>query len=372
MRILFTFIGGSGHFHPLVPVARAAEAAGHEVAVAGSGRMVASIEAAGFRAFATSEVRPSPRQPDREPLQPVDLEAEERVLRDGFAGRGARRHAQVIPGIIREWKPDVLVRDEVDMGTAIVAELLGIPCVTVIVLGAGGFLRKDLVGEPLHALRSELGLPPDPALEMLDRHLVLSPFPPSFRNPDFPSPDTAFWYRTPTLPPTRRDRGTPTVYFTLGTVDIYLDVFSRVLAGLRELPVNTVMTVGRHTDPAEFGPQPGNVRIERFIPQDEILPNSDLVISHGGSGSLLGTLAHGLPTILLPLGADQPHNAKRCVELGFGQVLDPVTVTPAQVRAAAQAVLDDHAHRAAAERIRDEINALPGVEATIPLIEQLR
>ncbi len=333
--------------------------------------MVESIEAAGFRAFATSEVRPSPREPDREPPKPVDLEAEERHLRDGFAGWGGRRHAEVMPGIIREWKPDVVVRDEVDMGTAIVAELFGLPCVTVIVLGAGGFLRKDLVGEPLHAIRSELGLPPDPALEMLDRYLVLSPFPPSFRDSAFPLPDTAFCYRARTVTPTRRDPRTPTVYFTLGTADINLHVFSRVLAGLRELHANIVMTVGRDTDPAEFGPQPQNVRIERFIPQDEILPESDLVVSHGGSGSLIGTLAHGLPTILLPMGADQPLNAKRCLELGFGRLLDPVSVTPDQVREAAQDVLDDHAYRAAAEHIRDEINTLPGVEVTIPLIERL-
>ncbi|MDJ0347049.1 hypothetical protein QMK19_39895 [Streptomyces sp. H10-C2] len=79
-----------------------------------------------------------------------------------------------------------------------------------------------------------------------------------------------------------------------------------------------------------------------------------------------------MPTILLPMGADQPNNAKRCAELGFGLVLDVVTATPDQVRETAQAMLGDHAYRAAAERLRDEIDTLPGVEATIPLIEQLR
>ena len=54
MRILVTFIGGLGHFHPLEPVARAAAAAGHEVAVAGSGALVPQVESAGFRALATS------------------------------------------------------------------------------------------------------------------------------------------------------------------------------------------------------------------------------------------------------------------------------------------------------------------------------
>jgi UDP:flavonoid glycosyltransferase YjiC (YdhE family) len=369
--MLFTFVGGRGHLDPLIPIAHAAKAAGHEVAIAGGGRLVESIEAAGFRAFATSEVRPSRRQPGHRPPRPANREVDERDLRNKVAGLLARRYTELMPVIIREWKPDVLVREEADLGTAIVAELLGIPCVTVIILGAGGYLRKELVGEPLNLLRSELGLPEDPALEMLDRHLTLSPFPPSFRDPDFPLPDTAFWYRTATVQPKRRDSETPTVYFTLGTAFVNVELFSRVLAGLRDLPANIVMTVGWDTDPAKFGLQPGNIRIERFIPQGEILPNSALAVLHGGSGSLIGALAHGLPTILLPMGADHPHNAKRCVELGFGQVLDPVTVTPDQVREAAQAVLNEHAYRAVAEHIRDEINTYPHVAETIRLIERL-
>ncbi|WP_035803580.1 glycosyltransferase [Kitasatospora mediocidica] len=371
MRILFTFIGGSGHFNPLVPIAHAAEAAGHTVAVAGSGSMVSTIEAAGFTAFATSEPRPRPPAPERVPLEPVDPEGEDRQLRDGFAGRGARRYASVIPDIVRAWQPDVLVRDEVDFGTAVAAELLGLPCATVLVLAAGTFLRKELVADPLHQLRSELGLPSDPALTMLDRGLVLSPFPPNFRSPDAPLPATTFSYRPTVEPSPGATSRTPTVYFTLGTVYNDPDLHTRVLAGLRDLPADIVMTVGEHIDPAEFGPQPGRIRIERFIPQDEVLPHCDLVISHGGSGSLMGTLAHGLPSVLLPMGADQPHNARRCVELGMGRTLDPVTVTPETVRDTVSAVLADHAYRHAAGRVRDEINALPGVEMTVPQIERL-
>ena len=55
MRILFSFIGGTGHFLPLVPLARAAERAGHTVAVAGAGGQQAVIAQAGFAAYATSE-----------------------------------------------------------------------------------------------------------------------------------------------------------------------------------------------------------------------------------------------------------------------------------------------------------------------------
>jgi UDP:flavonoid glycosyltransferase YjiC (YdhE family) len=371
MRILFTFIGGSGHFYPLVPVARAAQSAGHTVAVAGSGNMVPTIQAAGFTAFATSEPRPRSLPPRGAPLEPVDPQHDDQVLRDNFAGRGARRHAGVLPGIIGRWAPDVLVRDEVDFGTAVAAELLGIPCASVVVLAAGTFLRKDLVAEPLHELRSDLSMPPDPTLAMLDRDLVLSPFPPSFRSPDSPLPPKAFSFRQAAASAPSTASPTPTVYFTLGTVYTDPELHVRVLAGLREVPANVIMTVGEYIDPAEFGPQPSHIRIENFVPQGDVLPHCDLVVSHGGSGSLIGTLAHGLPSILLPLGADQPHNAKRCVELGLGQVLDAVTATPQEVRDAVVTILADPAYRRAAQRIQQDINALPAVAKTVPLIEEL-
>lgn len=368
MRILFTFIGGTGHFHPLIPIARAAKAAGHDVAVAGGGTLVETIQAAGFTAFPTSQRRlPQPRS--MPPLEPVDRALDDQVLRDSFAGIGARRHASVLPDIVREWQPDVLVRDEVDFGAALAAELLGIPCGVVLVLAAGSFLRKDLIGGPLHELRAELGLPPDPTLSMLDRDVVLSPFPPSFRSPAFPLPDTAFSYRSMD-PPSVGDGGT--VYVTLGTIDTYPELFERVITGLRDLPIDLVVTVGRHLDPAQFGPQPDNVRIERFIPQDEVLPHCDLAVSHAGSGSLLGALTYALPSILLPLGADQPHNAQRCVDLGIGQELDPITATPHDIHAAAADMLTDPTWRHAAERLRDELAALPNVTEALHRIERLR
>jgi aminoglycoside phosphotransferase (APT) family kinase protein len=163
------------------------------------------------------------------------------------------------------------------------------------------------------------------------------------------------------------------VYFTLGTVfnTESGDLFSRVLAGLRDLPVNVVATVGQHIDPTEFGEQPAGVRIARYLPQAEVLPRCDLVISHGGSGSVIGALAHGLPMVLLPIGADQPHNAEQCLRLGVGKELDPVTVTPQALRAAVAVVLADSSYRQAAERVRAEILELPEPARAVPLMERL-
>lgn len=371
MRILFTFVGGSGHFDPLVPIARAARAAGHAVAFACPHSMVATVEAHGFAPFVTgADPGDAPR---RIALRPPSQEREDEVLREVFAGRLARRRAAGVLTLCAEWDPDLVVCDGTDFGSMVAAERLGLAHVTVIIDAAGSLVRRELVAEPLNALRAEHGLPPDPELEMLRRDLVLSPFPPSLRDPAFPLPATAHSLRAPTPDRARDDDGPPTVYFTLGTVFNLEcgDLFARVIEGLRELPIELVVTVGHDIDPEELGPQPANVHIERHVPQSSVLPRCSAVVSHGGSGSVVGALAHGLPQVLLPMGADQLLNAARCEELGLARVLDVMTATPQTVREATSAVLSDATHRHAAERIRDEIAALPGPEYAVGLLEDL-
>jgi UDP:flavonoid glycosyltransferase YjiC (YdhE family) len=155
----------------------------------------------------------------------------------------------------------------------------------------------------------------------------------------------------------------PKVYFTLGTIDTFRELFDKVLAAARTIPIDLVVTVGPKLDPASFGPQPDNARIERFIPQDEILPTTDLVIAHGGSGTLIGSLA------------DQPHNADRCVALGTACQLDPITFTS---KDAADCIMEltgkvtGASFHEAARRVQAEINALPSPERAVALLEQLR
>ncbi len=85
----------------------------------------------------------------------------------------------------------------------------------------------------------------------------------------------------------------------------------------------------------------------------------------------MGALAHGLPSLLIPLGADQPLNADRCADLGLGRVLDVTQVTGASVRAAATDLLDEPSYRHNTERLRDEIAALPDLGRVIGLLERL-
>jgi UDP:flavonoid glycosyltransferase YjiC (YdhE family) len=379
MRILFTFIGGNGHFVPLISVARAAIDRGHTVAFGCGPLMAPTVAAAGFIALPVGAAAASP--PGRQPLRPLDQAREDQEFRDHFARHGARYRVPYLNALCREWQPDLLVCDETDFGAMIIAEHLGLPFATVLVMAAGSFVRAEVVGEALNELRAEQGLPPDPHLEMLSRYLALSPFPPGFRDPAYPLPPTGHSFRPTPIEDTEEAApvwlatlpSQPTVYFTLGTIFNLEsgDLFTRVLTGVGELPINLIVTVGPFLDPAELGPQPANVIVEQYIPQDLILPHCQLIISHGGSGSVSGALWHGRPSLLIPMGADQPLNAARCRQLGLAWVLDPITATPDSIRAAVVDLLHNPGYQQAAAKMRDEFAALPDPAHAVRLLEDV-
>ena len=192
--------------------------------------------------------------------------------------------------------------------------------------------------------------------------LVLTPFPPSLHPPGRAHPFSAVEARS--------ERQT-TVLVTLGTIFNAGsgDLFERILGGLGDLDVDVVATVGRGIDPASLGPRPLHVRVERFVPQAEVLPTVDLVVSHGGSGSLVATLTHGLPSLLVPLGADQPHNASRATALGVAERLDGATLTPSDVADRAAALLADGPVRARCREVAAEVAALPDIDTAVAALK---
>ena len=282
--------------------------------------------------------------------------------------------------ICESWRPEVLVRDADEFGGYVAGEVLGIPHASH---QAATFIPSayTLVAEPLDELRATHGLSPDPELRMLERYLVLSPFPPSLNGSHGLSCPTLHSYRaTPFDRSGQEDApewplpipGASLVYATLGTaVNTRTEILAAFIAALRDERVNLVVTVGRDGDPDQFGPQPPNVRIERYIPQSLLFPRCDLVISHGGSNTMLAALAHGIPQLMTPVTADQPDNAERCEAAGVARVVPLAEVSAASIREAALTILADASYRRAAERTRDEMAALPGTDHVVTLLERL-
>ena len=390
MRVLFTTTAGTGHLHPLVPLAQATVAAGHDVAVAGPRSVCPMIEASGLRAFpAGSDSHGDPEF--GQVMAAIDRmtpgpEQARRFLADVFCGLNTRRMVPDLLPLCREWRPDVIVRDSCEFGGAIVAERLGLPHAGVEVgLLIDLYAERAAIGAQLDRARQSVGLPPDPDLTMLYRYLDLSWTPPRFQDPAVSLPPTLHALRAApfdrsgaeTLPDwVARLPERPTVYATLGTEmnhvpGIFSHMLQTIIAGLRDEPLNVIVTVGRDCDPAALGPRPLHVHVERYIPQSLLLPQCDLVVTHGGHNTVLAAIDAGLPLVVTPITADQPENAGRCAALGLGRVVALPALTPDAVREAVRAVLGDPAYRANVRRLRAEMDALPGPEHGVRLLEQL-
>jgi UDP:flavonoid glycosyltransferase YjiC (YdhE family) len=160
---------------------------------------------------------------------------------------------------------------------------------------------------------------------------------------------------------------------TLGTVapERRVPLITAVLDALAPLDVEIVVALGPGLDPNRFLPRGDNVRLVSFVPMSRLLPASDLVVCHGGSGTVLAALAAGRPMVLLPMAADQPANAAACAAAGVAAVLEPERWAPGQIRSAVDAALVDPELARAAASVRAEIEAMPPPEALVPVLERL-
>jgi UDP:flavonoid glycosyltransferase YjiC (YdhE family) len=148
-------------------------------------------------------------------------------------------------------------------------------------------------------------------------------------------------------------------------------------------PGAVLVTIGNDRDPDELDPLAPNVHVERWVPQDAVAPHAEAIVCHGGYGSTLGALRHGVPLVILPLfSTDQWANAAAVARAGAGVALDadlgrrrvlelPGRETLGELGAALARVLTDASYRREARRIADAIDALPPVDAAVETLAAL-
>ena len=179
MRALFASTRGAGHFNPIVPFARAFERGGHEVLFAGPPALAEAVEGAGFELW---QFDPPPEDElgaiwGRVPELPPE-EANEVVVGEVFGRLNTTAALPRLREACEEWRPDVVVRDPNEYGSALAAELHGIPHARVAIgLASTEELGLGIAASAVDAIRRELGLPSDPAADVLRRSPYLSLFP---------------------------------------------------------------------------------------------------------------------------------------------------------------------------------------------------
>ena len=163
----------------------------------------------------------------------------------------------------------------------------------------------------------------------------------------------------------------PLLYATFGTVFNTPDLFQLVFDAVADLDVRVIATIGMNNEAADMA-IPDNVRTVPFLSQGLILEHADMVVAHGGYGSLTGALKRGLPVLSLPLAPpDNAFNAAQLVKLGAGLALGPDERTPEAIRRSLRRLLDDRKYRDRAGEIAAEIAALPPIDHAAELIERL-
>jgi UDP:flavonoid glycosyltransferase YjiC (YdhE family) len=374
MRVLFTSCPMSGHFMPMVPLARQIEREGHVVAFCVSNDLAAVVASAGFAVAAvdylTYEWMLS--EGNRRGQARAALVRTER-WRNGTSMFAWRAEAFVEPliDIVDRWQPDVIVHEPAEFAAAIAGTVRGLPHVT----HSWGALRETQWGQ----LRAELMEPVWDRFGLVPlahggdyEYLYFDICPPSLRAPELHGIPTAQPLRPdapgPAAEPPAWLAGLPedrTLYVTMGTMpanNTQTTLLCMLVEGLARHDVNVIVTVGNNNDPEELGPQPPNVRVERYVAQEDVLPFVAAVICHGGSGTMFGALRHGLPLLMIPLGADQFQNAAACTKAGVGRAVDVETLTADLVTSEAAVLLGDPSYRQRSEAVRNEITTMPGPE----------
>ena len=148
-------------------------------------------------------------------------------------------------------------------------------------------------------------------------------------------------------------------------------MFRTILDALAHEDVDVLVTVGTEGDPAALRPLPANATAERFVPQATLLPRCAAVVHHGGGGTTFGALAHGVPQVVLPQGADNFSNAERLERAGASRTVLPESVSHVAVRDAVRAVLSDARYATAARALATEIDAMPEPSAAAEALRAL-
>ena len=375
MRLLFVSRPGLGHLLPLLPIANAARVAGHDVRFA-TGADLAPVPA--LHGFPVDIVGLSDTGAISQALaaeKPARSDIRKFVFTRFFAGVELEPRLRDLEAKCLPRRPDAILHDIAELASPVAAAMARIPLVTV---GFGPLLDPavaEAAGTAAEPAWRARGLTV-PRWAGLYRDLYIDPCPPLLQVPaiaDLPATQPMGpGPLTGAAPPDWiGDVKAPLVYVTMGTIfNRDHKVFRNILEALHRLPVEVVMTVGQNNDPAAFSPIPKTTRIFRYVPQDALLPHCRAVVAHGGSGTFLGALAHGVPLVLLPQSADQFYNASRAVPADVAISLTPEEATVDAIKFAMARILDEPGFAEAARRAARQLATMPGPNEVVRVIER--
>ncbi|MFI2242262.1 glycosyltransferase [Streptomyces chrestomyceticus] len=364
MNVLVVAGPGTGSVLPMVPLAQAVRRRGHEVFVAGPASAQPAVAAAGLAGVPVSSRSLTDCHEDRRgQTVPLPGAGHERDIAIGRAfGRFAADCLTGLLSFVELWPADVVLAAAEAYAAPLVADHLGVPCVRF----TTGFAEPSV--EALAAI-AEMG----PELEKLGHYdlprpaCTVSVTPPGLRADDAPPalPLRHIPYTTQrAVEPWAYVRGDrPRVLVDAVGDDtagpgggLPADVLGALVTRLAALDVELLVGL------PEAGPAapsvPDGVRCGP-MPFDVLAPTCDAVVHFGAGLSALGSLAHGIPQLALPVTPRLEDHGARIAESGAGTMIPFAQAEPERVAAACAELLADASFRSAAVQVRDEMHAMP-------------
>jgi UDP:flavonoid glycosyltransferase YjiC (YdhE family) len=369
MRVLFVSPPGICHFFPLVPLAWACRAAGHDVLYA----FAEHTEEAANAGFPVIDVAPGYSKiavADANPEQMAKASTDSLDDLNDFAPLLAEANRPMVDRLMAvadRWRPDLVVHEQVTTAGLLAAARAGVPAVQHNV----AFTRTNgvhaSVVKYLSDVTEKYGITgsPEPVRTVDAVPPSMLPGPPEGWPARFIPynggrvlPD---WLAEP---PAR-----PRVAVTVGTLAAEFTGFGALDAILRvatDLDAEFVLALG-DADETRYGDLPGNVRAAGWVPLNALLATSTAVVHHGGGSTTMTALESGVPQLIIPTLGDQPLNADAIRDRGVGLRATPDEVTASLIRQ----LIDDPALRTAAGEVRAEMRSLPAPASLVPRLEEL-
>ncbi|GAB6897660.1 glycosyltransferase [Kineosporia succinea] len=367
MRILISSCPAVGHLLPILPLARAAQRAGHEVAllshpsVAHLAPSLTLLPAGPSLEENLAEVMRRSGVDARD-VAIDETEANARIPVDFFVHARMDLGAAAARAAVREFAPGLVVADAADLFGPYTAAALGVPWA---VHGASLPFNEQLAKFFDVAAAERVA---QEGVTLTSPVAYLDPWPDALLRPSdvYPAPripvravphrgEGAPWRRT-----RRGDR--PTVLLTLGTLVDDPQALGGALDSLLELDVDVIVAPHVAGDLGDRQPDPDRVQVAGFVPMKDLLDSGvDVVVTAGGAGTVLSALSAGIPLVVLPMGVDKPMNAERVASVGAGR-----TVTaPGEIAAAVAEVLATPAHARAAAHVAESVCSSYPAEAAL-------